>query len=297
MLRVALNGSRLTPSAELTRSSMDLTGAFASAGCTGTSVRLFSLSGKPFGPASRNALQPAVRSTTLLQRLRPLNSQHHQHQQRLQYHLARTSRRKKPEISGDAVVAGLIAVNVGVTMLWMTSTKYRMRNRMLNNFTTSAQHMDAGRYYTLLTAAFSHADVGHLLANMIGLFFFGRQICDVVGPKRFLGLYLASGVISSWAAVQEQRLSQRYAINLGASGAVNSITALSILLFPHSTLLIFGILPMPAWLAGSMFIFKDGYSWLKGQQDGIGHFAHLSGAVCGGAYYFYLRRAGLRYFR
>lgn len=220
-------------------------------------------------------------------------ARHHAASYRKQFmHSNRYGRRRK-QISGDAVVLGLVSANVLVTMMWLTAHSQRKKRRMMNHFTTSTLHLARGQYHTLLTSMFSHADVGHLLANMIGLFFFGRQMCDVLGPKRFLGLYLTSGVLSSWAAVYEQQYANRVSFNLGASGAVNSITAMSILLFPHSTLLIFGIIPLPAWVAGSMFIFKDAYSWATDRRDGIGHFAHLSGAFCGGAYYYYLRRAGM----
>ncbi|EGZ08335.1 hypothetical protein PHYSODRAFT_434799, partial [Phytophthora sojae] len=87
-------------------------------------------------------------------------------------------------------------------------------------------------YYTLLTAMFSQMSLGHLGANMLGLYFFGRQIAEVLGPRRFLYLYLVGGVLSSAAAVLEQQKSGRLTFNLGASGAVNAITAMSVLLFP-----------------------------------------------------------------
>lgn len=208
-------------------------------------------------------------------------------------------RRKRSGARPEAVVASLIAANAVVTMLWYRARRSPYGQRfMLARFTTSPQHLAAGRYYTLLTSTFSHAEVGHLAANMLGLYFFGHQICDVLGARRFLALYLASGALSSLAAVLEQQRAGRSAFNLGASGAVNSVTAMSVLLFPHSTLLIFGLLPMPAWVAGSLFISKDAYAWLTDRRDGVGHFAHLSGALCGGLYFAHLRRSGaLRRFR
>lgn len=247
----------------------------------------------------KNAFQPHVnslvrRSNNTAISISKANARHHQASYRKQ--LIHLTRRRSKEISGEMVVLGLISVNVLVTMMWLTAHSQRKKRRMMNHFTTSALHLERGQYHTLLTSVFSHADPGHLLANMIGLFFFGRQMCDVLGPKRFLALYIGSGVLSSWAAVYEQKHTDRFSFNLGASGAVNSITAISILMFPHSTLLIFGILPLPAWVAGSLFIFKDAYSWATNRQDGIGHFAHLSGAFCGGAYYYYLRRRGFMRF-
>lgn len=204
-----------------------------------------------------------------------------------------TRTKKLRGVRPEAVIASLIAANVVVTMFWYRARRSPYGQRfMLTKFTTSPQHLETGRYYTLLTSTFSHADVGHLATNMIGLYFFGHQICEVLGNKRFLGLYLASGVLSSLGAVLEQKREGRSSFNLGASGAVNSITAMSVLLFPRSTLLIFGIVPLPAWVAGSLFISRDAYSWLTDRRDGIGHFAHLSGAFCGGLYFAYLRRSG-----
>ncbi|KAF1790242.1 hypothetical protein JG687_00009909 [Phytophthora cactorum] len=258
-----------------------------------------------FGTRLSNALQPTARSPLLHKR--PTAAEQ---QLRHQYHYRSSSRRESRAVSGDVVVLGLISVNVAVTIGWMRAQAPPPKHRaqqlrsfqpsmrtMLTHFTTSTQHLQEGRYYTLLTSMFSQATLGHLGANMLGLYFFGRQICDLLGHRKFLGLYLASGVISSAAAVYEQRLSGRLTFNLGASGAVNAITAMSILLFPHGTLLIFGIIPMPAWLGGSLFIFKDAYSFATDRQDGIGHVAHLSGAAIGGAYYYYLRRGGFRSFR
>ncbi|RLN94605.1 hypothetical protein BBJ28_00006743 [Nothophytophthora sp. Chile5] len=255
------------------------------------------------GPSRlRNAFQPPVRSPLLS---RGSGNKQLTEQSRRHFYYNPSNRPRSRVISGDVVVLGLCTVNAVVTMAWMRaqapppvhraqqlrSFRPSMRT-MLTHFTTSTEHLREGRYYTLLTAMFSQATLGHLGANMLGLYFFGRQMCDVLGPKKFVGLYLVSGVLSSAAAVYEQHLSGRLSYNLGASGAVNGITAMSVLLFPHSTLLIFGIVPMPAWLAGSLFIFKDAYSWVTDRRDGIGHVAHLSGAFVGGVYYFYLRKGG-----
>ncbi|KAI9914004.1 hypothetical protein PsorP6_005305 [Peronosclerospora sorghi] len=167
---------------------------------------------------------------------------------------------------------------------------------MLAHFTTSTQHLKEGRYYTLLTAVFSQATISHLATNMIGLYFFGSQLCDVLGHRKFLGLYLTSGVLSSAVAVLEQKLSGRFSFNLGASGVVNGITTMSILLNPHGKLYLLALITLPAWLAGSLFILRDTYAFVTDQQDGIGHVAHLSGAFVGGVYYFYLRRRSFRRF-
>ncbi len=44
---------------------------------------------------------------------------------------------------------------------------------------------------------------------------------------------------------------------LGASAAVNAIVVFNILLMPQSTILLFGIVPMPAWLLGVGWLVYD----------------------------------------
>jgi membrane associated rhomboid family serine protease len=51
-----------------------------------------------------------------------------------------------------------------------------------------------GRFYQLLTFQFLHGGFLHLLMNMIGLYFFGRAMEDMLGSRGMLKLYLLSGV-------------------------------------------------------------------------------------------------------
>jgi membrane associated rhomboid family serine protease len=52
-----------------------------------------------------------------------------------------------------------------------------------------------GRIYQLLTFQFLHGGIMHLLMNMIGLYFFGRAVEQMLGSMGMLKLYLASGVV------------------------------------------------------------------------------------------------------
>ena len=67
--------------------------------------------------------------------------------------------------------------------------------------------------------------------------------------------------------------------SLGASGAVNSIIAMSVLMMPYRKIYLYGIIPLESWVFGAMFLLRD-YAGL-GTQDGIGHSAHLGGAAVG----------------
>ena len=47
-----------------------------------------------------------------------------------------------------------------------------------------------GEYYRLLTAAFVHANLAHLLFNMYALWIIGMQLESFIGKWRFLVVYL-----------------------------------------------------------------------------------------------------------
>jgi membrane associated rhomboid family serine protease len=73
-----------------------------------------------------------------------------------------------------------------------------------------------GQYYRLLSATFLHADLRHLLFNMYALFLFGRVVEALLGPSRFLLLYLSSGTCGYMASL----LSQPAFTAVGASAAI-----------------------------------------------------------------------------
>ncbi|KAK9106792.1 hypothetical protein Syun_022803 [Stephania yunnanensis] len=74
--------------------------------------------------------------------------------------------------SAEGTVWRLIAANAAVFMLWRVADPSFMRR----NFTISVENFRNGRIHTLITAAFSHIEIEHLLSNMIGLYFFGNSI-------------------------------------------------------------------------------------------------------------------------
>ena len=52
-------------------------------------------------------------------------------------------------------------------------------------------------YYRLITAAFFHVDIIHLLCNMYSLAIIGKEVETVLGKKKFIVVYLMSALISS----------------------------------------------------------------------------------------------------
>ena len=77
--------------------------------------------------------------------------------------------------------------------------------------------VSGGAYWQILTSAFAHQEVPHLLFNMLSLYFVGPMLEQAVGRGRFLAIYLVSAVTGSTAVML---LSHPNSQTLGASGAV-----------------------------------------------------------------------------
>lgn len=172
-------------------------------------------------------------------------------------------------------------------------------------------------WYQFLTSMFMHANVTHLLFNMLGVFFFGRMLENVWGPRRFLIFYLISGLGASAIYVGWETFSAVHMLNLtsdghgwellmkyadnggmvgqsmaiygllytpmiGASGAVFGLLAGGALLFPNTQFYVYGAIPVKLkWLAivyGLVELYS-GYQTAVG--DNVAHFAHVGGMIFG----------------
>ncbi len=80
--------------------------------------------------------------------------------------------------------------------------------------------VEQGDWYRLVTAAFLHGSLLHLLFNMAALWWIGSIVEENLGTARYLLVYFASGLAGSAGALL---LTGPLAITIGASGAVYGI--------------------------------------------------------------------------
>jgi membrane associated rhomboid family serine protease len=136
------------------------------------------------------------------------------------------------------------------------------------------------QYATVVTSGFVHADLSHLLFNMVTFWFFAFPLEKQVGPVRFAVLYLLGLVVSDLGTYFKHRHDPQYA-SLGASGAISAVLFAAIVYFPWMKLFIIPIpLPIPAPLFAVGYV---AYSWYSARHSRgrINHDAHLGGALFG----------------
>ncbi len=86
--------------------------------------------------------------------------------------------------------------------------------------------VDHGDWWRLITAAFLHASVLHILFNMLALWWLGAPVEMVLGRVRFLGLYIVSGLAGSAGAL----VADPHAVTVGASGAIFGLLGAGLIL-------------------------------------------------------------------
>ena len=152
--------------------------------------------------------------------------------------------------------------------------------KFFKKFFFKINDLKKGEYYRLISSGFLHVDNQHLLFNMLTFYFFGDIVLNFLGIFWFYILYifcLLSGNIFCYLINYQKN---NYSA-VGASGAVTGILFSAILFYPDLQLaLLFFPIPMPGYFFAIIYLVYTFYG-IKKQNDGIGHSAHLGGAIGG----------------
>jgi membrane associated rhomboid family serine protease len=149
-----------------------------------------------------------------------------------------------------------------------------------------------GEAWRLVTPLFLHADLWHLVFNMLVLWWAGNRVEELYGRREFLFFYLAAGIFASVVDLALQASGAlHFSQALGASGAVTAVLVLYACHDPFHPVAFFMIISMPLWLLVVIYVGMDLMGSLGMGHRGIGYVAHLGGAAFGFTYY----RSGLRF--
>jgi len=146
--------------------------------------------------------------------------------------------------------------------------------------------------FQVFTYQFLHdpTNLFHLILNMLVLYFFGTTVEGWLGSRRFLRLYLASGVAGGVFYLLFSLLRGGGGICIGASGAVSGVVLYFCLVQPMAEILVLFI-PVRAWIFGAFWVLYSLYNMLVDLRFGAGGHvadaAHLGGALMGIAFWRY----------
>jgi membrane associated rhomboid family serine protease len=154
-------------------------------------------------------------------------------------------------------------------------------------------------WWQFITCGFVHDpnSFNHILFNMLGLWFLGRDVEELYGRAEFVRLYLVLLLVGSvaWAVIGKLRgLPDTVDLTvfgadptlLGASGAVTGVVLLYALNFPRRMILFMFVLPMPAWVMGVLLVLMNVLGGTGVAGDGnVAYSVHLAGAALAFLYF------------
>ena len=150
----------------------------------------------------------------------------------------------------------------------------------------SPQAVMAGWVWQVFTYMFAHANLTHLLVNMLGLFFFGTPVERTLGSFEFLLYYLLSGTLAGIASFAIYAFSGAWnTMLLGASGAVFALLLAFGVLYPKAMVYLYGIIPIRAPVMVIGYTAIEIVFTLLGAASSVAHLTHLAGFVAGAAYF------------
>jgi membrane associated rhomboid family serine protease len=126
---------------------------------------------------------------------------------------ARTTFGGRVAADTSRVTLVLVVVNVAVFVLGLAGGERELQLRYADNPLLVAD----GDYKRLLTSAFLHGGLIHVVANMLALLQVGPYLEAALGRVRFLALYLLSALGGS---AMSMLLSDPQGLSVGASGAI-----------------------------------------------------------------------------
>lgn len=141
----------------------------------------------------------------------------------------------------------------------------------------------AGYVWQLLTFQFLHGGLMHLFCNLLGLWFFGRFVENVLGVSRFLIAYLGAGVVGGLLNSMLMALFPAHfgLVVFGASAGVAGLFAIFACLESEAEVRLYFVLPMRAKTLLVVFGIISVFFTVVPVGGGVAHAAHLGGIVAG----------------
>ncbi len=186
--------------------------------------------------------------------------------------------------AGFSLSKGVRFLLIATFCAWIVELIPAVDAAVINSFAlVPSKAIGHGQIWRLVTYLFLHDPYSpwHVIFNMYGLWVFGVEIEKTWGTKRFVIFYFLSGAVAGLFSIFFWN-----SVIIGASGAILALLTVYACYFPHATILLFFIIPLPAYIA----VIVIGAISLWGARVGagnIGHLSHLGGIVFGFLYFKY----------
>jgi len=141
----------------------------------------------------------------------------------------------------------------------------------------------SGHYYQFVTYMFLHGNLIHIVFNMFVFAIFGFPLELTLGRRRFLAVYIISGIGSAvfYILMMMLMMGGMDIGLLGASGGVFGVLAAYAFKYPRQWVYIFGLFPLPAAVLIVFLLIEETFLGVLSLQPGIANFGHVGGIITG----------------
>ncbi len=172
----------------------------------------------------------------------------------------------------------LILLNVSAFLL--TSNGIFISEDYAQEYGFSMKNFFEGKYYTLFTSIFLHADILHLIFNMAALFVLGWAVESKVSKVKYIITYFLGGIFGNLFMLIPFFGYSYETLAVGASAAISALIGLGTFICPGKLVFFPSIIPIPFMLAGAIYFLVTLSGLFEISQ--IAYPAHLGGMLVGG---------------
>lgn len=223
----------------------------------------------------------------------------------------RSDRGQFARLSGWSVNTWIIIANIAVFLVMALMPAVGQKLGEYGHFSawTVLYHKNANgtagglEFWRFVTFQFLHANLMHILMNMLGLYIFGGMVESYLGPRKYLAFYLVCGIfgglmyllltLGGWLAPNFPLflISDPRTPLVGASAGVFGIIMACAKIAPHMQVqLLFPPVPMRLRTMAFLYVGIAVATILFDGKNAGGEAAHLGGAIAGA---FFIRNSHL----
>jgi membrane associated rhomboid family serine protease len=167
----------------------------------------------------------------------------------------------------------LILINVAVFFYTASNLNY-----YVEEYGFRPSSFLSGKYYIIVTSLFLHANIIHIVSNMVFLFLLGPSVEKCAGGLRFLLVYFLGGMIANLAMFIPFLYSPN-SVGIGASGSISALIGLGTFICPGKLVISQFLIPLPFVVVGAFYFLSNAMNLFTPSQ--IGYPVHVLGLIVG----------------
>ncbi len=185
-------------------------------------------------------------------------------------------------------IADYVLMGMGIGYLRDLGNGYAQRVFFLEQWGHFSAALAIGhfQFWRFLSFQFLHASIGHLLFNMLALYFFGQMVEHYLGARRYLVFYLLCGISGALAYMGLWGLgilvASPWVHLVGASAGIFGVLIAAAYIAPDAqVMLLFPPIPLPLKTVAYVMLAIAVYTVFSNGRNAGGEAAHLGGAALG----------------